>query len=77
VVSADEELRISVEDDGIGFHVEEALAKPGSFGLTGMNERVALLGGKLQVDSRPRRGTRVSIRLPLRGRRDDGAREVE
>jgi signal transduction histidine kinase len=77
VVSADEELRISVEDDGVGFHVEEALAKPGSFGLTGMNERVALLGGELQVNSRPRRGTRVSIRLPLRGRRDDGAREVE
>jgi signal transduction histidine kinase len=77
VVSADGELRICVADDGVGFHVEEALAKPGSFGLTGMHERVALLGGRLQVESRPRRGTRVSIRLPLRGRRDAGAREVE
>ena len=43
--SADGRLRLIVEDDGIGFDVEEALRKPGSFGLGGIRERVALLGG--------------------------------
>ncbi|MFB3776931.1 MAG: sensor histidine kinase [Bryobacteraceae bacterium] len=76
-VSSDGELRICVEDDGVGFRIEEAIAKQGSFGLTGMRERVALLGGKLHLESRPKRGTRVSISLPVRGRKGNGAREVE
>lgn len=77
VVSADEELRLCVEDDGVGFRVEEALAKRGSLGLAGMAERVALLGGEFHVTSRPGRGTRVSIELPIRGRRGHQPREVE
>ena len=77
VVSADEELRLCVEDDGVGFRVEEALAKRGSLGLAGMAERVALLGGEFHVTSRPGRGTRVSIELPIRGRRGHKPREVE
>jgi signal transduction histidine kinase len=35
-----------VEDNGVGFNVPEALAKRESFGMSGMRERVALLGGK-------------------------------
>jgi signal transduction histidine kinase len=77
VVSADEELRIDVVDDGTGFRVEEAVAKQGSFGLTGMSERVALLGGQFRADSRPGQGTRVSIRLPFQGRMESRTREVE
>ena len=70
VVSADGELRLQVEDDGVGFRVEEALMKSGSFGLAGMSERASLLGGEFRVESRPRRGTRVWISLPIReGRR--------
>ncbi len=63
---ADGQLRVCVKDDGIGFRVREGLARGGAFGLAGMSERASLLGGELRVDSRPRRGTRVSIRLPLR-----------
>lgn len=51
--SADGLLRLLVEDDGVGFRVESALAKPGSFGLAGVRERVALLGGKCLIESRP------------------------
>jgi signal transduction histidine kinase len=77
VDSADEELRLSVEDDGVGFCVQEAQAKRGSLGLAGMSERVALLGGELHVTSRPGRGTRVLIELPIRGKRGNKPREVE
>jgi signal transduction histidine kinase len=66
--SADGHLRLTVEDNGVGFNVEEALAKRDSFGLSGMRERVALLGGQFQVESRreaPKRGTKISIELPI------------
>jgi two-component system sensor histidine kinase DegS len=71
LTSADEVLRIDVEDDGVGFSVEEALAKRDSYGLSGMRERVTLLGGRFEVKSWPNskngrnRGTRISIELPI------------
>jgi signal transduction histidine kinase len=72
-------LRLNVEDDGVGFEVKGALEKQGSFGLAGMRKRVALLGGKLEITSRPRRGTMISVELPVRTaqqkRPDAGASE--
>jgi signal transduction histidine kinase len=63
--SADGILTLVVEDDGVGFEVEQAFAQPGSFGLAGMRERVALIGGRFQVDSRPGSGAKVTIELPV------------
>lgn len=57
--SVDGILHITVEDDGIGFRVEEAYNKRDSFGLAGLRERVALLGGLFQVESRPRAANRA------------------
>jgi len=51
--TADGVLRLQVADDGIGFHVEEALEKRNSFGLAGIRERVALMGGKFHLESHP------------------------
>lgn len=51
--TADGMLRLSVEDDGKGFSVQEALAKKNSFGLAGLRERVALMGGKFEIESEP------------------------
>jgi signal transduction histidine kinase len=68
VASADGHLKLIVEDNGVGFNVEEALAKRDSFGLSGMRERVALLGGRFAVKSFPdgsKRGTKISIELPI------------
>jgi signal transduction histidine kinase len=68
LASADGMLKLTVEDNGVGFNVQEALAKRESFGLSGMRERVALLGGKFQVDSRTegaKKGTKISIELPI------------
>jgi signal transduction histidine kinase len=54
-------LRVSVQDDGKGF----APSQEAGLGILGMQERVIRLGGELQVDSEPGRGTIVSFTLPL------------
>jgi two-component system, NarL family, sensor histidine kinase UhpB len=55
-------LVVTVDDDGRGFDPERAVA---GLGLFGMNERAGYLGGRVQVDSAPRRGTRVRAEVPL------------
>ena len=52
LASADGMLKLIVEDNGVGFNVQEAMAKRDSFGMSGMRERVALLGGEFHVESR-------------------------
>lgn len=51
VGTTDSLLRLSVIDNGIGFNVEEAFCKQESFGLSGIRERVTLLGGSFQIES--------------------------
>ena len=63
--STDTLLELNVEDDGIGFDVERAVAQPKSFGLKGMRERAALLGGRLEIRSSPGHGTTIAMRLPI------------
>jgi signal transduction histidine kinase len=58
-------LHLRVEDDGIGFDLDQASQKRGSFGLTGMGERVALLGGEMEIRTRRREGTKIHVRIPL------------
>jgi PAS domain S-box-containing protein len=63
---ADEEtLGVQVEDDGQGFNVEPVLAATQSGGLSGMRERVTLVGGELVVESTPRSGTRITAELRI------------
>jgi len=60
-------LRLVVSDDGIGFDPKQARSRPTeSVGLFGMAERVALIGGDIDVISREGSGTRVEVRVPLR-----------
>jgi signal transduction histidine kinase len=61
------ETRLQIVDDGRGFDVPRTLvraARRGRFGLLGMSERVRLLGGRFDVDSRPGGPTVVSVVLP-------------
>lgn len=62
--AADKKIRLSVTDNGAGFCAETALRQPMSFGLAGMRERAALLGGTLAVCSVPGKGTTVVLELP-------------
>jgi two-component system, NarL family, sensor histidine kinase UhpB len=52
-----------VEDDGIGFSRKETSRR--SFGLLGMRERIAALGGTARIRSRKDKGTRITVTLPL------------
>jgi signal transduction histidine kinase len=56
----DRELHIEIADDGSGGADPES-----GTGLRGLADRVAALGGRLEIDSPPGVGTRVSARLPL------------
>ncbi|WP_425515622.1 PAS domain S-box protein [Marinobacterium ramblicola] len=58
------DYRLSIEDDGVGFDTGEACPSH-SFGLLGMQERALTLGGTLQLNSEPRRGTRVELVIPM------------
>lgn len=59
-------LRFSVRDDGVGFDPAQAPgAREGHFGLQGIRERLASLGGAVHVSSAPGTGTKVTIALDL------------
>jgi signal transduction histidine kinase len=59
-------LRLVIEDNGVGFDVERALGAEmrKSLGLIGMEERCRLLEGELLIQSRPGEGTRLAISVP-------------
>ncbi len=56
---------LSIEDDGIGFDQEGIVRSGKGFGLVGMRERAALVGGKLEIESQPGAGTTILVRLPV------------
>ena len=57
-------LTLEIEDDGNGI-APGAYAKPGSYGLLGMRERVRSVGGTLRLVDRPGGGTIVRIQVPV------------
>jgi PAS domain S-box-containing protein len=62
-------LRLLIEDDGCGFDAgpaqERAGERNGGLGLAGMRERLALIGGELDIESSIGGGTTVCARIPL------------
>jgi len=59
-------VTVTVEDQGRGFDSEEIMnSRDRGLGLFGMQERLALVGGTLTIDSSPGQGTRVMARIPL------------
>jgi signal transduction histidine kinase len=56
-------VSVTVSDNGCGFDVETA-RRSGRLGLTGLIERVELLGGDIEFHSKPGEGTRVRVTLP-------------
>jgi two-component system sensor histidine kinase DegS len=56
-------VSVVVEDDGVGF--DPGAAREDGLGLVGMRERVALLGGRFDVESRPGAGTTFVAEVPV------------
>jgi signal transduction histidine kinase len=58
------DLILEVVDDGVGF--DAAASFPGHLGLVSMHDRIAAVGGELDIASTPAGGTRVRARAPMR-----------
>ena len=56
-------IELRIEDNGRGF--DQRSIERNRYGITGMNERVKLLGGELRVESAPGAGTRVRVVVPF------------
>ena len=68
VTFGEQELKLSVEDDGAGFVMPgtpDVLVRTGHMGLVGMRERVLLAGGKLDIQSKQGQGTSITARFPV------------
>jgi signal transduction histidine kinase len=62
-------IELKVVDDGVGFEQDQINA---GFGLVGMQDRVALVGGQVSVESSPGSGTTVRAQIPARRLAADG-----
>ena len=64
----DGRITMTIEDDGRGFDSRRILGHPEAphgYGLTGLGERVRILGGQFTCDSAPGRGTRLHFDIPV------------
>ena len=67
--SRNNEIVLVVEDNGVGFdvsQVENGTRSSGRLGLLGMNERAAISGGKIEIESAKGAGTTVFVRVPAK-----------
>jgi len=62
LTGGDNELRLQIADTGTGFEPDKPT---GGLGLIGMKERARVLGATLSVESVPREGTRIDVRVPM------------
>jgi len=69
-----EAVWVELRDNGCGFSPDTLAPRPDGrrFGLHGMRDRIALLGGELRVESAPGQGTRLSAQVPLGDTREVG-----
>jgi two-component system, NarL family, sensor histidine kinase DegS len=63
----DDEVRVTMEDNGIGFEIDELLSSDDAvrLGLPTLRERIEMLDGKINIFSAPGQGLRVNIQMPL------------
>jgi PAS domain S-box-containing protein len=59
-----DQVLLIVEDDGVGFDPVEIDGGRRGFGLLGMQERAALVGATIQIESAPGEGTTIFVRTP-------------
>jgi len=66
-------VELTIRDDGIGFAIDslaDSHAHAAALGILGMRERALLLDAPLQIESEPGTGTKITLRIPLKGAGD-------
>lgn len=69
-----DEIRVSVEDDGVGFEVSQVHSydyKTGGFGLFSIRERLGYINGAIDINSKPGR-TRITLVAPINHKNGNG-----
>ena len=64
VKSSEQITTLEISDDGVGFVMDQVQAK-GGIGITSMFERAKRMGGKMKLDSTPRKGTYIKVEAGL------------
>ena len=72
VVHKADAVWLSIIDSGIGF-TPDVVRGRGGLGIASMEERVRLLNGSFLIESAPRKGTRIDVRIPLSRRTDENS----
>jgi signal transduction histidine kinase len=63
-------IKLIISDDGKGFQIPDSLsdlAHQGKLGLIGIEERARLSGGTFFIKSHPKKGTMITVALPISG----------
>jgi two-component system CheB/CheR fusion protein len=60
----EDDLKLVVEDEGIGFDPSDIGDRDGGFGLVSVRERIQMIGGALEIDAAPGEGTCITITVP-------------
>jgi PAS domain S-box-containing protein len=60
----EDKIVLVIEDDGVGFDLEEKVNKAEGLGLIGMGERAALVNGEIEIESAIGNGTTIYVRVP-------------
>jgi signal transduction histidine kinase len=58
-------MLLRIEDDGVGFDAGKLPTSQEAFGLGIMSQRAAEIGGRVEVNSAPGKGTRVTVVIPV------------
>lgn len=63
----DDEVSVTMEDNGIGFEIDDLLSSDDAvkLGLPTLRERIEMLGGKIHIFSAPGQGLRVNLTMPV------------
>ncbi len=64
-IQHEKELTILVEDNGVGFNVQEKISDEGGIGIKNIQSRINFLNGEVIFDSYPGKGTTVTIEIPF------------
>jgi signal transduction histidine kinase/ligand-binding sensor domain-containing protein len=67
MIYSQNELRLTVQDDGVGFDPQAGAAKADHWGLRGMRERAENISAMFMLDTAPGRGTRIEVVVPRKG----------